>query len=71
MMRTITLAEGPLVEGECLSCAVASVFVESAGGIIYEDKHFHAHPRVVYPIPGLAILGWKFTHSAFGGLYLS
>ncbi|WDL97183.1 HIT family protein [Alicyclobacillus sp. ALC3] len=58
-MRKITLADGHIVEVECLSCAVTSGLVESSGGVIYEDELFHAHQDVAYPIPGLVILASK------------
>jgi diadenosine tetraphosphate (Ap4A) HIT family hydrolase len=58
-MRRITLADGRMVEVECLSCAVTSGLVEPAGGVIYEDEYFHAHQDVAYPIPGLVILASK------------
>ena len=59
MMRKITLADGRLVEVECLSCAVTSGLVEPTGGVIYEDEYFHAHQDVAYPIPGFVILASK------------
>ena len=58
-MRKVTLADGRLVEVECLSCAVTSGLVEPTGGVIYEDEFFHAHQDVAYPIPGLVILAYK------------
>lgn len=58
-MRKITLADGRIVEVECLSCALTSGLIEPTGGVIYEDEYFHAHQDVAYPIPGLVILASK------------
>ncbi len=59
VVRKITLADGNVVEVECLSCAITSGLVEPMGEVIYEDKYFHAHQDVAYPIPGLVILASK------------
>jgi diadenosine tetraphosphate (Ap4A) HIT family hydrolase len=58
-VRTITLANGQVVEVECLSCAITGGLIEPMGGVIYEDEYFHAHQDVAYPIPGLVILASK------------
>jgi diadenosine tetraphosphate (Ap4A) HIT family hydrolase len=58
-MRKIQLANGTVVEVECLSCALTAGLVEPTGGVIYEDEFFHAHQDVAYPIPGLVILASK------------
>ena len=58
-MRKLTLANGSVVEVECLSCALTSGLVEPDGGVIYETEYFHAHQDVAYPIKGLIILASK------------
>jgi diadenosine tetraphosphate (Ap4A) HIT family hydrolase len=58
-MRDITLANGDVVQVECLSCAITSGLVKPIGGVIYEDEYFHVHQDVAYPIPGLVILASK------------
>lgn len=58
-MRTITLANGEIVEVECLSCALVNGLIEPEGGVVVETEHFHAHQDVAYPIPGLIILASK------------
>lgn len=58
-LRKIMLANGQVVEVECLSCALTSGLIEPEGGVIYEDEYFHAHQDVAYPIPGLVILASK------------
>ncbi len=58
-MKTITLANGKVMEVECLSCAVTSGLVEPDGGTILETEHFHAHQDVAYPVKGLVILASK------------
>ncbi|MBG9792430.1 diadenosine tetraphosphate hydrolase [Paenibacillus dendritiformis] len=59
MGRAITLADGPTVVAECLSCALTSGQIEPHGGTIAETEHFHAHQDVAYPIPGLVIVAAK------------
>ena len=58
-MRKLTLANGSVVEVECLSCALTSGLVEPDGGVVYETEYFHAHQDVAYPIKGLIILASK------------
>lgn len=59
LSRTIKLADGRIVEVECLSCALTSGLIEATGGVIFETEHFHLHQDVAYPIPGLVILASK------------
>ncbi|MFD1176015.1 HIT family protein [Paenibacillus puldeungensis] len=59
MPRKISLADGRIVEVECLSCALTSGLVPSTGGVIYESKNFHVHQDVAYPIRGLVIVASK------------
>ena len=58
-MRELTLANGSVVEVECLSCALTSGLIEPDGGVVYETEYFHAHQDVAYPIKGLVILASK------------
>ena len=58
-MRKLTLANGSVVEVECLSCALTSGLIEPDGGVVYETEYFHAHQDVAYPIKGLIILASK------------
>ena len=58
-MRKLTLANGNVVEVECLSCALTSGLIEPDGGVVYETEYFHAHQDVAYPIKGLIILASK------------
>ena len=58
-MRKLTLANGSVVEVECLSCALTSGLIEPDGGTVYETEYFHAHQDVAYPIKGLIILASK------------
>jgi diadenosine tetraphosphate (Ap4A) HIT family hydrolase len=58
-MRKITLANGTMVEVECLSCAITSGLVDPDGGVVLETEHFHAHQDVAYPIKGLIIIASK------------
>ena len=58
-MRKLTLANGSVVEVECLSCALTSGLVVPDGGVVYETEYFHAHQDVAYPIKGLIILASK------------
>lgn len=46
------LADGRVVDVECLSCALTGGLIEPTGGVIYEEKYFHAHQDVAYPIQG-------------------
>jgi diadenosine tetraphosphate (Ap4A) HIT family hydrolase len=59
MPRQITLADGRLVEVECLSCALTGGLIAPTGGVIYESSNFHVHQDVAYPIRGLVILASK------------
>jgi diadenosine tetraphosphate (Ap4A) HIT family hydrolase len=58
-MREVTLANGQVVEVECLSCAITSGLIDPDGGVIAQTEHFHAHQDVAYPIPGLVIVASK------------
>lgn len=58
-MRTITLANGQIVQVECLSCAIVGGLVPPVGGVIIETDFFHAHQDVAYPINGLVIVASK------------
>ena len=58
-MRKLTLANGSVVEVECLSCALTSGLIVPDGGVVYETEFFHAHQDVAYPIKGLIILASK------------
>ena len=58
-MRKLTLANGSVVEVECLSCALTSGLMEPDGGVVFETEYFHAHQDVAYPIKGLIILASK------------
>ena len=58
-MRKLTLANGSVVEVECLSCALTSGLIEPDGGVVYETEYSHAHQDVAYPIKGLIILASK------------
>ena len=58
-MRKLTLANGSIVEVECLSCALTSGLIEPDGGVVYETEYFHSHQDVAYPIKGLIILASK------------
>lgn len=58
-MRKLTLANGSVVEVECLSCALTKGLIEPDGGVVYETEYFHAHQDVAYPIKGLIILASK------------
>ena len=58
-MGKLTLANGRVVEVECLSCALTSGLIEPDGGVVYETEYFHAHQDVAYPIKGLIILASK------------
>ncbi|MDQ0060061.1 HIT family protein [Paenibacillus harenae] len=62
MPRQITLADGRVVEVECLSCALTSGLIDPTGGVIYESSLFHVHQDVAYPIRGLVILASKRHH---------
>ncbi|WP_020616486.1 HIT family protein [Paenibacillus daejeonensis] len=59
MPRQITMADGRVVEVECLSCALTSGLIVPAGGVIYESGNFHIHQDVAYPITGLVIIASK------------
>ena len=67
-MRKLTLANGSVVEVECLSCALTSGLVEPDGGVVYETEYFHAHQDVAYPIKGLIILASKLHIKCFDEL---
>ncbi|MFJ5768735.1 HIT family protein [Psychrobacillus sp. NPDC093180] len=58
-MRKITLANGQMIEVECLSCTITGGLIQPDGGVIVETEHFHAHQDVAYPIKGLVILASK------------
>ncbi|GGA30139.1 hypothetical protein [Psychrobacillus lasiicapitis] len=58
-MRKITLANGKMIEVECLSCALSGGLIQPFGDVIVETEHFHAHQDVAYPIKGLIILASK------------
>lgn len=59
MSPSITLADGRILEVECLSCALVSGVVPPVGGVIFESAHFHVHQDVAYPIRGLVIIAAK------------
>jgi len=59
MARKITLADGRVIEVECLSCALTSGLIKPTGGVIVETENFHVHQDVAYPIPGLVIVASK------------
>ena len=59
MPRQITMADGRVVEVDCLSCALTSGLIVPAGGVIYESDNFHIHQDVAYPITGLVIIASK------------
>lgn len=58
-MRKITLANGQMIEVECLSCSITEGLIQPDCGVIVETEHFHAHQDVAYPIRGLVILASK------------
>jgi Diadenosine tetraphosphate (Ap4A) hydrolase and other HIT family hydrolases len=59
MPRQITLADGRIIEVDCLSCALTGGLITPTGGVIYESDNFHIHQDVAYPIRGLVILASK------------
>lgn len=59
MPRQISLANGRIVEVECLSCALTGGLINPTGGVIYESRAFHIHQDVAYPIRGLVIIASK------------
>lgn len=58
-MKDITLADGRIIQTDCLSYSIVKGEVQPTGGTLYETNFFHAHQDVAYLIEGLVILASK------------